>query len=67
MPNLEIRAKAKDDLRSIRRWIARDNPERARSYVVELNAHFQKLADLHLRHAVIPELGDDVRRAVHGN
>lgn len=63
----EIRAKARDDLRSIRRWIARDNPVRALSFVGGLNLHFQKLADLRLRHEVRSELGHDVRISVHGS
>lgn len=67
MANYRLRPKARDDLRSIRRWIARDNPVRAVSYITELNQHFHKLVALRLRHEVRRELGDDVRIAVHGN
>jgi toxin ParE1/3/4 len=63
----KLRPKARDDLRSIRSWIARDDAKRARTFIVELTEHFQKIANLKIRHQVVPELGTDVRKAVHGN
>jgi toxin ParE1/3/4 len=63
----KLRPKARDDLRSIRSWIAKDTPVRARSFVVELATHFQKLAALEIKHQPVPELGPDMRKAVHGN
>ncbi len=63
----KLRPKARDDLRAIRSWIAKDNPGRARSFIVELTTHFQKLASLEIKHQAVPDLGPDMRRAVHGN
>ena len=67
MATYKLRPRARDDLRSIRRWIAKDNPARARTFIVELTEHFQKIVDLRLRHPIITSLGSDIRRAVHGN
>lgn len=67
MATYKLRPLARDDLRSIRRWIAKDDPVRARTFIVELAEHFQRIADFNLRHRVISEIGPDVRLAVHGN
>ena len=67
MATYKLRPQAIADLRSIRRWIAKDSPQRARTFIVELTEHFQRLADMHLRHRFVPELGPDIRIAVHGN
>lgn len=67
MATYKLRPRAVTDLRSIRRWIAKDSPQRARTFIVELTEHFQRLADMHLRHRFVPELGPDIRIAVHGN
>ena len=67
MATYRLRPKARDDLSSIRRWIAKDDPPRARTFIAELSEHFQRIADLNLRHRIIPELGPDIRLAVHGN
>lgn len=67
MATYKLRPKAVDDLRGIRRWIARDDPERARTFIVELRQHFQRLASRHVQHRVVAELGPDMRIAVHGN
>jgi toxin ParE1/3/4 len=67
VPTYKLRPQAAADLRSIRRWIAKDDPHRARTFVVELTEHFQRLADHHVRHRVITDLGADIRLALHGN
>ena len=67
MATYKLRPKARDDLRSIRGWIAKDNPIRARSFVVELTTPFQKLATLEIKHQLVPDLGPEIRKAVHGN
>ncbi len=63
----KLRPLARDDLSSIRRWIARDDPIRTRTFIVELAEHFQRIADLNLRQRTVTDLGPDVRKAVHGN
>lgn len=67
MATYKLRPRAIEDLRSIRRWIARDDPKRARTFILELTGHFQRLADRHIQHRVLEELGSGVRLAVHGN
>lgn len=67
MATFKLRPKAVADLRAIRLWIAKDDPRRARSFVIELTEHFQRLADRHIRHRRMPELGPDLLCAVHGN
>ncbi len=66
MPTYKLRPQAYSDLQSIRKFIAKDNPERACTFVLELTEHFQKIADSYIRHRVIKSLGPDIRRAVHG-
>ena len=66
-PTYKLRPKAVADLRSIRRWIAKDSPQRARTFIVELTVHFATLAELHIQHRVVPDLGADIRLAVYGN
>ena len=67
MSTYKLRPRAAADLRSIRRWIAKDNPERARTFIVELTQHFERLAERHVRHRIVEELGSDIRIAVHGD
>jgi len=67
VPTYKLRPRARDDLRAIHRWIAEDDPIRARTFIVELTEHFQKIADLNLRHRVVEAIGPDIRIAVHGN
>jgi toxin ParE1/3/4 len=57
---VELSSQALDDLRSIRDWIARDNPDRARSFVQELR---QACAELAGRPLLYPALAE--RPAVH--
>lgn len=67
MASYKLRPKAIAGLRSIRRWIAKDNPGRALSFVTELSQHFEAIAKQNLRHRLVTELGPDIRIAVHGN
>lgn len=67
MATYKLRRRAVADLRSIRRLIARDDPMRARTFVLELTEHFQRLADRHIQHRLLGDLGPGIRLAVHGN
>lgn len=62
-----LRPRAVADLRSIQRWIARDDPKRAITFLLELTEHFQRLADRHIQHRIVQDLGADIRLAIHGN
>ena len=66
MATYKLRPQAREDLRAIRRWIAKDDPIRAKAFIEELALHFQRVAAQRLRHQLHPELGPDVRRAGHG-
>lgn len=59
---------AEDDLESIGDWIAKDNPERAASFIVELR---QSCFDVGPWPLAFPLLAhrqhDDIRRKVHGS
>ena len=67
MATYKLRPQAVADLRSIRRWIARDDPVRARTFIAELTEHFQRLVEHRVRHRILHDLGAEIRRAVHGN
>lgn len=54
------------DLGEIRRYIARDNPERARTFVLEIRDHCRRLAQYPAIHPVEPEIDPTVRKAIHG-
>jgi plasmid stabilization system protein ParE len=57
---------AQDDLREIVSFIARDNPERARSFGHELIDHALTLAERPERGRMVPEISDPaVREIVH--
>lgn len=59
---------ALSDLESIADYIAQDNPIRARSFVAELLAKAQKLADMPEGFPLVPRYAHlGVRRRVHGN
>lgn len=58
---------ARDDLSEIRRYIAQDNPERAKTFVLEIRDHCRRLADHPKLHPVARNLDDTARKAVHGN
>lgn len=67
MATYKLRPQAASDLRTVRRWIARDDPHRARTFIVELTEHFRRLAGHRGRHRVLHDIGADIRRAVHSN
>jgi plasmid stabilization system protein ParE len=59
---------ARADLRGIGDWIAKDNPQRARTFVRELEVRCNQLASYPARHPIIfdyPEAA--VRRCLHGD
>ena len=58
---------ARDDLSEIRRYIARDNPVRAKSFIEDIRAHCRRLAINPLSHPVEPALDATARKAVHGS
>jgi plasmid stabilization system protein ParE len=59
---------ARQDLRDIGQYIARDHPRRAASYVVELVEKCAALADCPERFPLVPRYEQHgVRRRVHGN
>jgi toxin ParE1/3/4 len=55
------------DLEEIGDYIARDNPERALSFVEELRAQCVRIAQAPLSCAERPELGENLRSCVHGS
>lgn len=57
---------ARDDLRQIRAYIARDNPVRARTFVEEVREHWQRLAAHPLIHAIDTRIDPRARKAVRG-
>jgi toxin ParE1/3/4 len=58
---------AEADLENIGDHIAQDNPRRALSYVVELRAQCQKIAQAPLIYRARGELRDGLRSCAHGN
>ena len=66
--NVRFTHEARQDLRDIGQYIARDNPERAASYVAELVEKCAALADGPERFPLVPRYEQHgVRRRVHGN
>jgi toxin ParE1/3/4 len=61
----ELSPQAVADLQEIGDYIARDNPQRAASFVAELLAHCQRLADHPEAYPARPELGEGLRSCVH--
>ncbi len=65
---LVFTAEARRDLLGIGDTIAMDNPRRAETFVDELEAHCQRIADFPLKHPLLPgHEQSGVRRVVHGN
>lgn len=59
---------ARDDLRQIGDFIAKENPRRAKSFVLELRRACHELADMSERFALVGMRGGDIlRRRPHGN
>ena len=66
MARLRLSADARNDLAEIRRYIARDNPVRAKTFVEELRAHCHRLASHPHVHAIFDKVDSRARKAVHG-
>jgi toxin ParE1/3/4 len=64
MPRLIIAPEAREDLREIRDYIAKDNPMAARRVVVRLREMARALAGAPALGRVRPELGADLRSFV---
>ena len=63
-----LSAEALGDLESIGDYIARDNPERARSFVQELIASARQIGDVPAGYPLVARYAAcGVRRKVHGN
>ncbi|MFM7171306.1 MAG: type II toxin-antitoxin system RelE/ParE family toxin [Cyanobium sp.] len=61
----ELSPQAIADLQEIGDFIARDNPERAGSFVRELLDHAQRLADHPEAYPLRPEFGQGLRSCIH--
>lgn len=66
MKPLEIAPAARDDLRGIALYIADDNPDRANSFVAELEARFAVVAERPLSFPARDEISPGLRSAAHG-
>jgi addiction module RelE/StbE family toxin len=61
-------AAAREDLKEIGRYIARDNPRAARRWVEHLRRRAQQAAEMPRSGRVVPELDrDDIREIIEGN
>lgn len=59
---------AREDLRAIRAFIARDAPATAAAFVRRLRVSVNRLRDFPESGQVVPELGrDDIREILHGS
>ena len=59
---------ARDDLRRIRRYIARDKPDAAKRWVQRLRERARKAASMPHAGRVVPEFDrDDIREVIVGN
>lgn len=61
MHQLKFSAAARDDLLAILRFIARDNPQRAHSFVAELRKQCHQLAKFPDIGVAKPEYADDIK------
>ena len=65
---LELSDEAEQDLEQIADYIARDNPRRALSFILELRGRCEELLDTPNGFAIVPRYERyDIRRRVHGN
>ena len=65
---LELSDEAEQDLEQIADYIARDNPRRALSFILELRARCEELLDTPNGFAIVPRYERyGIRRRVHGN
>lgn len=63
---LTFSPKAATDLEEIGDYIARDNPKRAVSFIEEIEAHCQRIAEMPLAFPARPDFAPEIRMAVHG-
>jgi len=61
-----IAPRARLDLRQIGAFIVRDNPERALSFVDEIEAHARRAAERPLGYRLRDEIGPGLRGLLHG-
>ena len=66
-PRVEFTARAEADLEGIGDYIALDDPRRAASFVRELRARCERIADQPRANRLREEFGSGVRGAVHGS
>ena len=65
---LIVTAEAERDLRTIGRWIAQDNPQRAITFVRELRRACLRLKEFPEKHPLLARQSTSgLRRQVHGN
>ena len=65
---LELSDEAEQDLEQIADYIARDNPRRALSFILELRTRCEELLDIPNGFAIVPRYERyGIRRRVHGN
>jgi len=67
MTRVILRSQAKRNLDSIERYIGRDNPSRALTFVQELRQRCHDLAALPQQGPPFPTPSSHIRRLVHGN
>ena len=68
MPRIRWSLQSREDLLSIRRYIAFQNPVRAKQYVRKIRSSVNRLKQFPLLGEVVPDLGrGDVRQVLHGN
>jgi toxin ParE1/3/4 len=63
---LLLQPAAKSDLSEIRRYFARRNPVRAKSFVEEIREHCGRLAKRPRLHVIVEQIAPDIRKAAHG-
>jgi toxin ParE1/3/4 len=61
-----LTVQAELDLEEIGDYIAADNPERALSFVSEIQAHCERIAKVPHAYPAWPELGEGLRCCAHG-
>lgn len=64
---VELSSFVEGDLEAIADYIARDNPNRAVSFIAEIRAKFQAVGRAPQIYRLRPEIGEDARMALAGN
>jgi toxin ParE1/3/4 len=62
-----VKSPARNDLRDIAAYIAKDNPKRAVSYIAELNAKIRTIAELPYSYPLREDWGPELRSGVYGS